>query len=155
MTKFLIGLVVVVGLSLGAWQIFQYWNKYKTTDAPTAAYAPSQVSGDSLAGMPPNLEQIYQASRQRGVAGLRDFLTIYGKSISDPRLAWIQLDYAVLVAQNDPDEARRVYNLVKTRTQPDSPRLLPPPATPKNLRIAPPPVWGSRPSRSLCSAGRQ
>jgi hypothetical protein len=121
MTKFIIGAIVVLGLALGARQFYQYWGKYKGTDTPPAAYIAPPTSGDNLPGMPSNLEAIYQASRPRGVAGLRDFLTIYGNTISDPRLAWIQLDYVVLVASSDPTDARRVFKLVKTRIQPDSP----------------------------------
>jgi len=121
MMKFILAVVVVIGLALGAKQIYQYWGKYKDTNAqPEATYTPPPAS-DSLPGMTQDLEQTYQASKQRGVAGLRDFLTEYGKSVSDPRLASIQLDYVVLVASSDPTEARRVFALVKSRVQPDSP----------------------------------
>lgn len=119
--KFLMGVLVVVGLAMGAYQIYQYWGKYKTDDATVAAAAPQETSGDNLPGLPSNLEPIFQASKQRGVTGLRDFLKEYGNSISDPRLGWIQLDYVVLVASSNPTEARRVFSLVKTRIQPDSP----------------------------------
>ncbi|HWD20185.1 MAG TPA: hypothetical protein VHB20_13005 [Verrucomicrobiae bacterium] len=126
MTKFLLGVVIVVGLALGGWQIFEYWGKVKAANPdPNAqvveAPPPAPSDGDSLTGMPENLEPIYQASKARGVAGLRDFLTIYGKSMSDPRLSWIQLDYVLLVAQSNPAEARRVFALVKNRTTSDSP----------------------------------
>ena len=121
MIKFLISVVVVVGLCMGAYQIYEYWGQHKNADSTQQVYTPPTVAGDDLRGMPQNLEPIYQSSKQRGVAGLRDFLTIYGKSISDPRLGWIQLDYVILVAQNDPSEAKRVFNQVKNRIQPDSP----------------------------------
>ena len=122
MTKFLIAAVIIVGLSIGGYHLYEYWGHYKGDEtAQQPAYAPPNTSGDDLPGMPQNLEQIYQASKQRGVAGLRDFLTEYGKTVSDPRLAWIQLDYVILLAQNDPSEAKRVFNQVKGRVPSDSP----------------------------------
>ena len=122
MTKFLITALVILGLSMGGYQIYQFWGKYRGSDTSSqAAPPPPEVNGDSLAGMPQDLEPTYQASRQRGVTGLHDFLTEYGNRLSDPRLGWIQLDYVVLVAPGNPAEARRVFGLVKGRTQPDSP----------------------------------
>jgi len=122
MMKFLITALVVLGLSIGAWQVYQFWGKYRGSDtASETAAPPPQINGDSLPGMPQSLEQTYQASRQRGITGLRDFLKEYGNSVSDPRLASIQLDYVLLVAPGNPAEARRVFALVKNRTQPDSP----------------------------------
>ena len=106
MIKFLLTVVIVVGLSLGAWQLYKYWGNYKSNDqtqAPTPAYAAPPEAGDSLPGMSQNLEPTYQASRQRGAAGLKDFLTMYGNGISDPRLASIQLDYVLLVAAGRPN----------------------------------------------------
>ena len=119
--KFIMALIVIIGLALGAYQIYEYWGKYKNPDATqTPAYTPPPPS-DSLSGMPQNLEGTFQASRARGVTGLHDFLTEYGKSVSDPRLASIQLDYVLLVAPSNPAEAKRVFAQVKSRVQPDSP----------------------------------
>jgi hypothetical protein len=121
MTKLILTVVIVVGLSLGAYHLHQYWGNYKTTDAAPPASAPQNTSGDDLPGLPDILNQTYQTARQRGVTGLHDFLNAYGTAVSDPRLASIQLDYAILVASSNPGEARRVYGLVKNRIEPDSP----------------------------------
>jgi hypothetical protein len=120
--KFLVGLVIVVGLSMGAWQFYNYWGQFKNKNEPppsAPAYVPS--SGDQLAGMPPKLQPVLDAARLRGAPGLRDFLAMYGNTISDPRRAWIELDYVVLLAQSSPGEARREFARVKNRVQPDSP----------------------------------
>jgi hypothetical protein len=53
--------------------------------------------------------------------GLKDFLSTYGNTVNDPRLAAIELDYAVLVAPSNPSEARRVFAKVKGRLQENSP----------------------------------
>ena len=41
--------------------------------------------------------------------------------VQDPRKAWIELDYCVLVSREDLSEARRVFAEVKKRTPPSSP----------------------------------
>lgn len=121
MTKFLIGALIVVGLAMGGYQIFKYWGHFKDTDeAQTQTYTPP-APGDNLEGMPPNLEPTFDASRQQGLSGFKAFLAEYGKSVSDPRLASIQLDYAVLLAVKDPAQAKKIYDQVKGRVQQDSP----------------------------------
>jgi hypothetical protein len=119
--KFIITVIVVVGLSLGAWQIYQYWGTFKEKEQPSAAGSAPTSTGLELSGMPPSLQSTLDASEQRGATGLRDFLTTYGKTIGDPRLAWIQLDYVVLVAPSNPGEARKVFEQIKSRVGPDSP----------------------------------
>ncbi len=120
--KFVITVIIIIGLSLGAWQIYQYWGKFKEQEAPPVSSGPAPISsGQELPGMPARLQGTLDASQQRGAAGLRDFLTTYGKTIADPRLAWIQLDYVVLVAQSNPAEARKVFAQVKNRVAAGSP----------------------------------
>jgi len=41
--------------------------------------------------------------------------------VQDPRKAWIQLDYVLLLTRQNPQEAKRVFNEVKDRTLPNSP----------------------------------
>ena len=41
--------------------------------------------------------------------------------IKDPRLAWIELDYALKVAPSNPLEAKRVFAELRDRTTPQSP----------------------------------
>jgi len=41
--------------------------------------------------------------------------------VQDPRKAWIELDYCVMVAREDPAEAKRVFRDVKARTAASSP----------------------------------
>jgi hypothetical protein len=120
MIKFLIGLVIVVGLAMGGWQLYQYWGTFKDKEAPAAVTA-SVATDAPLTGMNPKLEPALEAARQRGATGLRDFLKTYGRGIADPRKASIELDYVVLVAQTNPGEARRVYAKVKERVGPNSP----------------------------------
>jgi hypothetical protein len=120
--KFLITVLIAAGLGLGVWQLRQFWQS--TQEPQQGAAAPrteSPSSGDPLPGLPPRLQAALEAAQQRGVAGLRDFLAAHGKDMADPRLAWIELDYVLLVAQSDPAEARRVFAQVKGRLTPGSP----------------------------------
>jgi hypothetical protein len=118
--RFLVGLIIVVGLSMGAWQLYEYWGNFKEKEPVVAPPQPDNF-GDQLAGMPPRLQPVLEVAQKRGAAGLHDFLTMYGNTISDPRRAWIELDYVVLVAQSSPGEARRVFAKVKSRVQSGSP----------------------------------
>jgi len=117
--KFILTAVIVIGLGLGAWQIYQYVGN--SPEPSTAATAPPAISGDELAGLPEKLRPVLDAARQRGVAGLRDFLDKYSKTVQDPRLAWIQLDYVLLVNESDHAEARRIFAKVKDRVPANSP----------------------------------
>lgn len=121
--KFIIAVIIVVGLSMGAYQLHEYWGKFKDKD-DTAAVAPAIAvpdSGDQLAGLPPKLQPLLDLAQKRGAVGLREFLATYGSKIADPRKAWIELDYVVLLAQSSPGSARQKFQEVKSRVQPDSP----------------------------------
>jgi len=62
-----------------------------------------------------------QAAKKQGASGLRTWLKSYGQMVQDPRKAWIELDYCVMVSREDLPEARRVFAEVKARTSPASP----------------------------------
>jgi hypothetical protein len=118
--KFLITVVIAVGLSLGVWQVYQFW--LKDHQQPPAAAPPERViNGEQLEGLPSKLQPMLEAAQQRGAVGLREFLSAHGKEVADPRLAWIQLDYVLVVAGSDPAEARKVFGQVKARLSPESP----------------------------------
>lgn len=120
--KTFIAIVLIVGAVVGGWQIYSYWvtvrGKQKTESSANAA---PPVSNAQLPGLPPTLESTLDAAQRQGATGLRNFLARYNQAISDPRRAAIELDYAVLVAQKDPGEAKRVFAKVKQRTPVTSP----------------------------------
>jgi hypothetical protein len=120
--KLLITAVIVLGLALGVWQVYRFWEKEKESRQAAAAPAAETVPNDApLPGLPPRLQPALEAARQRGAAGLRDFLAANGSNVADPRRASIELDYVLVVAPGDPAEARRVFAQVKARLAPDSP----------------------------------
>lgn len=117
MTK-LISILLVVAALWGGWQLFLYWDKVKTEDEVAAKKkAQSEiVSGDQLPGLPSSLEPSYQAARKQGATALKNWLKLNGRNVQDPRKAWIELDYCVAIAREDPAEAKRVYTSVRDRT---------------------------------------
>jgi hypothetical protein len=122
--KLLLTVVILVGLGMGAYQLWEYWGKFRRSDSSSGQSSPAAapiVSDSSLPGLPPKLEPYLENARQRGAQGLHDFLLTYGRTIADPRLGNIELDYVVLVAKDNPTEARKVFARVKSRTSPTSP----------------------------------
>ena len=121
MTKLIAALIIVAALYCG-WALFSYWEKVKNgEEAQQKQDAAAIVTGDRLPGLPYNLESSLQTARKRGATGLRNWLKAYGQSLEDPRKAWIELDFCVAVAREDPAEARRVFAAVKERLGPASP----------------------------------
>jgi hypothetical protein len=122
MTKTLIIVAIVIAVALGAWQLFDYWEKIsdeKDTQQKNAASA--VVNPQSLQGLPQGYEASLEAAQQQGGAALGNWLKVYGSAIQDPRKAWIQLDYVLLITRDNPKEATRIFNDVKDRTPPSSP----------------------------------
>lgn len=121
--KAFIAIVIIAGAAFGGWQIYSYWMEVRGKEKAKeeAASSPQQVSGNQLPGLAPALEGQLQAAQQQGASGLRQFLLQYGKTMSDPRLAWVELDFVVLVARDNPAEAKKVFARVKQRTLLGSP----------------------------------
>lgn len=119
MTK-VIGILIVLLLLLGAWQLQKFWTRFKKeeegTKNPPPAVAPAQ-----LPGMPANLEASLAAAQTKGAPGIKAWLAMYRRAVRDPRLASIELDYVVLVASSNPAEAKKVFGEVKARVDPGSP----------------------------------
>ncbi len=121
MTK-VIAIAIIVAVLYGGWEFFLYWERVKNEQETAKKQAAAEiVMGDQLQGVPSELENSLQAAESRGAAGLRAWLKEYGMRVQDPRKAWIQLDYVVQLARENPSEARRVFAAVKERTPTNSP----------------------------------
>ena len=122
MTKTLIIITIVVAVALGGWQLFEYWDRVqdeKDTAAKNAAA--SVVNPDTLPGLPYGYDTSLRNAQQGGADGLGSWLKAYGSRVQDPRKAWIQLDYVLLLTRENPQEAKRIFNEVRDRTPPTSP----------------------------------
>jgi len=121
MTKVISVLIIAVVL-YGGWELFFYWEKVKNQEETQKKQEVSEATmGDSLPGMPYQLDPSLRAAQARGAEGLKSWLDAYGTNIVDPRKAWIELDYCILLSRENPAEARRVFAEVKGRTDPSSP----------------------------------
>ncbi len=122
MTTKLIAALIIVAVLYGGWNLFVYWDKVKNEkESIRKEEAAAVVTENSLPGLPSALEQSLQTARRQGAASLKNWLKTYGNSVQDPRKAWIELDYCVMIAREDPAEARRVFASVRERTGPASP----------------------------------
>lgn len=122
MTTKLIAALIIMAVLYGGWNLFLYWDKVKNEkESIRKEEAAAVVTESSLAGLPYALEQSLQAAKRQGPAALKNWLKTYGGSVQDPRKAWIELDYCVMIARDDPAEARRVFASVRERTGPASP----------------------------------
>lgn len=122
MTTKIIGIAVVVLLFFGGFKLFLYFEQVKNereTEKKQAAAA--LVVGDQLEGLPQSLVSSLQVAQTQGAAGLRNWLKSFGHAVQDPRKAWIELDYIVMLARENPAEARKLFAEVKQRTPPSSP----------------------------------
>ena len=120
--KVIIAIVIVVGLCMGVWEIYTYWEDVQQAKHEKVKAIEAQAEADrQLPGMPQTLEGPLEASRRQGATGLRQFLIRYGHTINDPRLASIELDFVVLVARENPVEAKTVFTRVEQRIDATSP----------------------------------
>ncbi len=125
MTKVIAVLIILLVL-WGGWELFFYWERVKNEqETEKKQQAASLVVGDSLPGMPyqntQTLEQSLKRAQAEGAGAMRAWLKAYGNQVQDPRKAWIELDYCLLLAREDPAEAKRVFAQVKARTPQTSP----------------------------------
>jgi hypothetical protein len=121
MTKLIAAFIIIVVL-YGGWHLFLYWEKVRDEDKiKQKQEAAATVAEDQLPGLPDKLAPSLQAAKNQGAPGLKNWLKNYGRMVQDPRKAWIELDYCVLMSHDDLPEARRVFAEVKARTPPSSP----------------------------------
>jgi hypothetical protein len=121
MTK-VIAVVIILLVLWGGWEAFFYWERVKNEEeSQKKEAAAAAVVGERLNGMPLQLEQSLHAAQSQGAAGMQAWLKAYGHSLQDPRKAWIELDYCVLISRENPAEAKRLFAEVKARTPESSP----------------------------------
>lgn len=121
MTK-LIAAVMILAVLYGGWELFFYWEKVKNEQETQKKQAASSViDPEGLDGLPRYLQPALRAAEAQGAPGLSNFLKNYGRSVQDPRKGWIELDLCLLIAREDPAEAKRLFAEVKKRTPETSP----------------------------------
>lgn len=120
MTKAIWVLIILVVGYLG-YLLFQQWDKARLEHAGLKKEEAAAVQGESLSGMPSQLEQGLRTATERGPAALRAWFSANERLLADPRKAWIELDMCKLMARENPAEARKIFAAVKGRVPPSSP----------------------------------
>lgn len=90
-------------------------------ESAASASGTGAVTGESLPGLPSYLEASLAQAQQGGVETLGKWLKDWGRQVQDPRLAWIELDYVVLLNLRSHREARERFLQVAARIGPGSP----------------------------------
>ena len=120
-TKLIAALIIALVL-FGCYEIVQYYTTFENEKAAKlAAAAAKVVVGEQLPGMPYELQQSLTTAQQAGPKAFANWLATYGRSVQDPRLAWIQLDYCLAISRENPAEAKKIFAAVKDRTPSSSP----------------------------------
>jgi hypothetical protein len=119
MTTKLIGILIILIVLYGGWKLFEYWETVKANQEK--AKAVETIRPEQLPGLPPQLETSLATAYTQGAVGLNKWLERYRPSTQDPRLAWIELDYVVLITKDNPLQAKKIFAQVKNRIQPSSP----------------------------------
>ena len=121
--KALITILVVAAAIFGGWKLLDYWGELANEREARQQPSTSSIDPSTLQGLPPQMEAPLKEAYRKGAAGLKEWLEKYRRSpqVKDPRLAWIELDYVVLITHDNPAEAKRVFAGVKQRVSPQSP----------------------------------
>jgi hypothetical protein len=121
MTK-LISILIAVVVAFVGYRLYVKWEETeRETELNQKAEAAAVVNPATLPGLPAQLEQSYQVVSQQGGAAMQRWYKSYEHALQDPRKAWIQMDICVAIRRDDPNEARRIFQLVKERTPANSP----------------------------------
>ena len=118
--KFVLSVLLLCVLLWAGKQLVSYWKKVDSGQVDPLAI-PAGFTPANLPGLSPELESKLQAAMQQGPKVFRRWLDYYRPYINDPRLAWIELDYVLMVSRDDPEEAHRVFHEVRQRTPASSP----------------------------------
>lgn len=118
----LIGGLIVAGMLFVGWSLYKYWQTFQDQKAAEQkAAAAKVVNPDQLPGMPYELQGSLELARRQGARSMQNWLKANSRFLQDPRKAWIELDYCGMLYRDDPQEAKRVFAAVKSRTPQTSP----------------------------------
>lgn len=113
---FIILIVAYVGYLL-----FQKWDEARLEQYNQSKNPPAVVTGESLPGMPYQLETSLRTAKERGATFFKEWFVANERNMADPRKAWIELELCMALSRDNPAEAKRIYAGVKSRVLPSSP----------------------------------
>jgi len=121
MTKAIWVLIILVVGYIG-YLLFQQWDKARLEhDSRKKEEAATMINGDSLPGMPPQLDSGYRSAKDHGPVAFQTWFNSSERLLADPRKAWVELELCVAMARSSPAEAKKIFTNVKGRVPPSSP----------------------------------
>jgi hypothetical protein len=121
MTKAIWVLIILV-VGYGGFLLVKQWNQTQQDQArEEKKSAAAIVSGESLPGMPHQLETGLRTAKERGARAFQAWFKANEPLLADPRKAWIELELCVAMTRENPAEARKIFTSVQSRTGPSSP----------------------------------
>jgi hypothetical protein len=117
----LIGFFIILLAAAGGYLLFDYYRSIEENQGKQEEEAPVEVIPTQLSGMDYKFEESLGKAQQQGTKAFGEWLKKFGPYIYDPRKAWIELDYVVMLAKDDPAAARQLFKQVKARTPANSP----------------------------------
>ena len=121
--KALIGILMVVVVAMGGYKIWEHWKEVEEQRfVQRKSAGGGDINPEQLPGLPYQLEPKLREAQRGGAVVLKRFIDacrLY-PDVKDPRLAWMELDYVVLISNSDPVEAKKIFWQVKKRTSTNS-----------------------------------
>jgi len=115
---------VLIFLAVGyvAYLLYLQWDQVRLErETGKKNEAAAQVVGESLAGLPYQLEQGLRTAKERGPTAFRTWFATNERMMADPRKAWVELELCVAMSRENPAEAKKIFANVKNRVPPSSP----------------------------------
>ena len=122
--KILISILIVLGIGVVGYKIWDQWNLVQEQAvADRKAAAGADINPELLDGLPHQLQSKAREAKEAGPETFKRFLEGCKRfpDVKDPRLAWMELDYVVMISSSDPIEAKKIFFEVKKRTPATSP----------------------------------
>ena len=120
MTKAIWILIILVVGYIG-YAFYQQWDKARLEHDGIRKAEVTAVVGESLPGMPYQLETALRSAKDKGPVAFRTWFSTNEKLLADPRKAWIELDLCVAMSRENPSEAKKIFAGIKSRVPPSSP----------------------------------
>src|SRR5258706_5905665 len=122
--KAALSILLVVVLCFGGFKLWEHWNEVnerRFIDERSASGA--DIRPNDLPGLPYHLEPRLRDAQQTDAATFKRFIDSAKNypDVKDPRLAWIELDYVMMITGTQPIEAKKIFWQVKKRTPLNSP----------------------------------
>jgi len=122
--KIVIALIIVLVACFLGYTLWDQWREVNEQKrAAQEAATGADIDPKKLPGLPPQLEFKLDEAQRGGLARFKAFIDGLKqlKDVKDPRLAWIELDYVVMLSHSNPVEAKKLFWEIKKRTPENSP----------------------------------